>query len=136
VEEIQQEKDKNKAKDEKLILLDEERKQKLNAAENLQDSEHNRQNLNKTLNEKITEFENYRHDWNLTSKNKDTTKAELEQLLLSRDAEINSLKTENNNLKKDNKTFLIRVDEWKGKYETNKDVEQVRDSMRRLANEH
>lgn len=136
LEEIQQEKDRSKAKDEKLILLDEERKQKLNAHEKLQESEHSRQNLNKLLNDKVVEFENHRHEWNVTSKSKDETKIGLNQTINNQDAEISNLKLENNNLKKDNKMLLIRVDEWRAKFENNKDVEQVRDSMRRLANGH
>lgn len=136
LEEIQQEKDRSKAKDEKLILLDEERKQKLNAHEKLQESEHSRQNLNKLLNDKVVEFENHRHEWNVTSKSKDETKIGLNQTINNQDAEISNLKLENSNLKKDNKMLLIRVDEWRAKFENNKDVEQVRDSMRRLANGH
>jgi len=136
LEEIQQEKDRGKAKDEKLILLDEERKQKLNAHEKLQESEHSRQNLNKILNDKVVEFENHRHEWNVTSKSKDETKIGLNQTINNQDAEISNLKIENSTLKKDNKMLLIRVDEWRAKFENNKDVEQVRDSMRRLANGH
>jgi hypothetical protein len=116
--------------------LDDERAQKLNFNERLMQSENGRLKINDTLKDVNLEFDDHRKDWNQSSREKDKIKLDLEHLVDERNSEIHKWNLENSALQKDNGMLAMRVEEWKIKHDTKIDVELMRDTETKLANEH